>query len=244
MKYLFIIVCQFLLTQISAQTNHVITANILENVYRIETDTLSGTCFLTENNGKEYLITARHLFKTGLKNKDSTKIKLSFRNTVKDYNAEFKISSNKNIDIAVLSISESLKKLKPLPSSKKIIVGQDMFFLGFPSFNKSSFFTYDKELGILPLVKKAIFSGGPVLDGYNLLFLDGHNNPGFSGGPVISYDYSLQSAAIVGIISGYYPEERQAKNRDEIKLDAFTFENSGIIKCFPFKLVSDIITSN
>jgi len=243
MRCLFVIFCHFIFTETVAQSNSVITANIMDNVYRIQTDTSYGTCFLTKNNGKEYIITAKHLFKTGLKNKDSTKIKLLKSGILLEYNAEFKISSDATIDIAVLSISKSLSRLKPLPSAKMPIVGQEMFFLGFPSLSKTSFVTYDKKLGTFPLVKKAIFSGGYQVDDYILLFLDGHNNPGFSGGPVIAYDYSLKGEAIVGVISGYYNEKRQVKNQDGIKLNAYTTENSGIIKCFPFDLALDIINN-
>lgn len=57
----------------------------------------------------------------------------------------------------------------------------DVSFLGFPLGNLGTVF-----LGIkFPLVKKAVVSGWVKHNGIELLLLDGHNNLGFSGGPVV-----------------------------------------------------------
>jgi len=65
-----------------------------------------------------------------------------------------------------------------------MVIGQDVFFLGFP-------YNYDSLLQQspfgntpIPFVKKACMSAIIKSGEDILLLLDGHNNPGFSGGPV------------------------------------------------------------
>jgi hypothetical protein len=41
------------------------------------------------------------------------------------------------------------------------------------------------------LIKKGIYSGTKVSNDVTIHILDGHNNPGFSGGPVFIKDYDM-----------------------------------------------------
>src|SRR6266446_2755114 len=43
-------------------------------------------------------------------------------------------------------------------------------------------------------------------NGAHYFYLNGFNNPGFSGGPVAFYDYKSNQWAIVAVISGFEPE--------------------------------------
>ena len=62
----------------------------------------------------------------------------------------------------------------------------------------------------LPLVKEALLSGMNSDDSGKVssMYLDGYNNPGFSGGPVVRRDYSKAELtySAVGVISGFVPE--------------------------------------
>lgn len=62
-----------------------------------------------------------------------------------------------------------------------------MYFLGFPFGKLFSDVKFEKanERYSLPFVKKATWSASaPAGDGA-VIFLDGHNNHGFSGGPIV-----------------------------------------------------------
>ena len=93
----------------------------------------------------------------------------------------------------------------------------------------------------LPLVKKAPvsaiqFRGKPLL-------LDGHNNVGFSGGPVARRG-TKEEQTVVGIVSGYHAEREnvQDENGDEAP---YTYEaNTGIIIAHDIRHALDLIRAN
>ena len=63
------------------------------------------------------------------------------------------------------------------------MLSQDVYFLGFPYDLTNDGGTINRNFPI-PLIKKGILSAIQVGEVKTLL-LDGHNNPGFSGGPVV-----------------------------------------------------------
>ena len=76
-----------------------------------------------------------------------------------------------------------------------------------------------------------------------MYFLDGHDNPGFSGGPAVGIDYNTKKPVIFGVISGYYFENKQVKNVQDANEAFHIQENSGIIKCYPTEVVYKIISN-
>ncbi len=120
------------------------------------------------------------------------------------------------------------------------ILGQDMYFLGFPYFggginHKPQAFNAGFPL---PFIKKATLS---AIDD-PIIYLDGHNNPGFSGGPVIFWDHYERKRKRVGIISGYISQAGEIK-RIETSAKDFYRENSGIGIAYSIKPVTDLIKS-
>ncbi len=219
-----------------------ITADILRQTFLIQTSDTQGTCFLIEVDSQEYLITAKHLFHAKLQNGDLTRIVIYQENKEKDLNVQFYVHKDTTIDIAVLKLKESIKVMTPFSIEGKVALGQDIYFLGFPSFNNTQFFT-SGTIGVLPLVKKGIVSGWYFNDNYYLFFLDGHNNPGFSGGPALCIDSKSKKPAIFGVISGYYHENKPVKNNHGEDEPSHIQENSGIIKCFQAEIAKQIIAN-
>lgn len=85
---------------------------------------------------------------------------------------------------------------------KGIFVGQDVYSLGFPFGLATKF---DKPIPThIAFIKKAILSAIDARPGSgHVLYLDGHNNPGFSGGPVIYANYNeRERLEIAGVIAG------------------------------------------
>ncbi len=224
-----------------------ITADILRQTFIIKTDTLQGTCFLIEVGNQEYLLTAKHLFKTKLQNGVTTNIQIYQENKNRNLKVQYLTHEDITCDIALLKLFDSVKVMKPFSIEGQVTLGQDVYFLGFPKFNNLDFYT-SSNIGILPLVKSGIISGWINTGIYNLYFLDGHNNPGFSGGPALCIDKTTGAPVIFGVISGYFIENKQVnkidtghKSKVMISDSDYIQENSGIIKCYPAILAQQII---
>ena len=180
-----------------------VPANILQRTFRIQYGRSTATCFTIDANNKQYIVTAKHaLPETG----ENIKIQISHDGLWKKIDCNVVGIGTGEVDIIVLAPSQVLSlSEKPEPSSKKMFLSQDAYFLGFP---------YDLPFDIgemnnyfpLPLVKKACVSMFKFDKEKKMeyMLLDGHNNPGFSGGPVV---YSIpgqpNNVKIAGVISGY-----------------------------------------
>jgi hypothetical protein len=126
---------------------------------------------------------------------------------------------------------------------KNFYISQECFFLGFPFGLKMD----DKEGKInngfpLPFVKKGIISS-IISDSTKMtqIFLDGHNNPGFSGGPVVITNFGTgneHKMRIIGIVSAYLNEEKIVKTPIG---DFKNSENSGIVLSYSIDHVFEII---
>lgn len=245
MQQKFILIIVFILYQLwtlgqeSLEINksiHPPTLKILDQVYLIQSDTLSGTCFAVDYNNEEYLVTARHIFRRLIKSDTSVFIKLYVKGRISDYTAKFYTHKNPSIDIAVLKLNDKINKKESYPLTGHIVIGQDVYFLGYPTFGGHIFYTQSHS-EIFPFIKRAIVSASVnINDTTSIMFLDGQNNPGFSGGPIMYYDYFDNKHKIIGIISGYYLQEA---NLDTTSYKYY--ENSGIIKGYYIKQAVEII---
>ena len=90
-----------------------------------------------------------------------------------------------------------------------MIYGQDAYFLGFPYGLKSEYEDFNNNFPV-PFVKKAIVSSLDTDKDCNrqIIFLDGHNNPGFSGGPVVFTELRKNVYKVVSVISGVPLQQR------------------------------------
>lgn len=243
MKKKFVI---FLLIFISLKstTQNMIPNEILKKVFLLKYGSNTGTCFLVSINSNDYLITAKHIFSNTLSFNASIEIEILRNDGWVKLTPTLLTHENPNIDIAVLDLNtkdpnESLFDI----GSKNYYLSQECFFLGFPFGLKID----DNEGNInngfpLPFVKKGIISAF-ISDSTKMtqIFLDGHNNPGFSGGPVVITNYGSDNKhkmRIIGVISAYLNEEKIVKT----PLGDFkNKENSGIVLCYAFDHVFEII---
>jgi hypothetical protein len=141
-------------------------------------------------------------------------------------------------DVAAFRLEAPLTRNLPiLASLNRIIYTQDVFFLGFPY----GLGLRRAGLPLMPFVKKAILSASIETDsGVHILLLDGFNNVGFSGGPVVFYTPDTNEPSVCGVISGYLPEERPVRVGD-VELDATVMENTGIVIAYDIKHVIEAL---
>lgn len=218
---------------------------ILQTVFLIKHAGNSGTCFLVSIDSNDYLITAKHLFPDSTAFNSTVDIEIYNNQGWKKFKPNILFHDNPSIDIAVLNLkSNDFKHMAFDVGSKNYYLSQDCFFLGFPfnlKMDDDATGTINRGFPI-PFVKKGIISLF-VSDSTKMtqIFLDGHNNPGFSGGPVVIKNFGNESQnnmRIIGVISAYLNEEKVImtpygpfKNR----------ENSGIVLTYAFDHVFEIV---
>jgi prepilin-type processing-associated H-X9-DG protein len=190
---------------------------------------------------RQYLVTARHVVE-GLSSPGT--IKLFHNNQWNDIQVQPIWCNDPSIDIAVLAPPQQLSPpLKLEPTCGGIVNGQDVYFLGFP-YGKFTDHNYLLNNFPFPFVKKAVLSaltGGAK--GVNLLFLDGHNNPGFSGGPIVFTEFGKNEYKVAGVISGFNAVEEPVLDGGNPTAMTWMY-NTGIIIGYDIKYAVDAIKSN
>ncbi|ARN84781.1 S1 family peptidase [Candidatus Nucleicultrix amoebiphila] len=218
-----------------------ITSNVLHRVFNILCGDQIGTCFTIDVDDRQYVITAKHLLE---KWDGSSSMKIFHENFWKDIQLTLVGHCNGDIDISILKAEIQLSPNFLLEaSSANMGYGQDVYFLGFPYGMQGNIGKLNRDFP-LPFVKKAIVSCMQFLeDGTQIFYLDGHNNPGFSGGPIIFKEYNKSDFKVASVISGYKStEESIFQGENEVPL-VYKY-NTGIIISYGIKHAVDIITSN
>ena len=179
-----------------------VTNNALQRTFRMQYLASTATCFTIDVEGKQYIVTARHALPNINK---SVTVQLQHEGIWKDINCKVVGIAPNEIDIVVLAPPHQISPSLPLPpTTKDMYLSQDVYFLGFP-------YGLHAEVGginadfPLPLVKKACVSMLALFPGKTKqLLLDGHNNPGFSGGPVVFSPHGNHNEVrVAAVISGY-----------------------------------------
>ncbi len=172
----------------------------------------------------------------------------------KKYEVAVLKGKNKCVDVAVLVPSDKqITKADPIPYPYNFALGQEAYFLGFPYGLYTSF--GGQGLGAA-LIKHAYVSArvscaAMYPDGDKdefFLLLDGLNNVGFSGGPIVAPDMfspstNVRTQKLIGVISGYRPEMVPLTVKGKTDPNSSTATNTGIIVATPFESVVDLIKS-
>ncbi|WP_109486983.1 hypothetical protein [Occallatibacter savannae] len=186
----------------------------------IHTATESGTTFSVDIDSREYWITAKHLF-TGIKSgpqgefKQKQVVAAVLAQTVGSEGQDQQwvtrtfsvLDPGKDIDILVLAAPEPLLPAERSldPNTKGIGLGADCEFLGFP-YGEGWKAHMDTGATIwLPYAKHCTTSAIINAAGdIKFWVLDGINNEGFSGGPVLFGTGTEQK--VFAVISGFHQE--------------------------------------
>lgn len=237
------------LAVVAAQTQ-VPTSNVLYRVLRIRTATSTGSAFTIEVDGKQYLITARHLLK-GFGNEGEIELWTGGRWSRSRARAIY--PSKEVVDAAALDLGRLVTVTFPLePSSAGLTLGQQVYFLGYPyGLGTSVSAPAPPGFGELPFLKSGIVSALDDRDPEaGILYLDGQNNPGFSGGPIVFWHPESRSFRVAGVVRGYRNEALPVLKRGDLDdpgarayNDLYTRSNSGIVIGYDIRHVVDAIRS-
>jgi len=174
-----------------------IPAEVIHRIFRVKFGPSDATAFTIEVDGREYLVSAKHVL-AGLKSGD--KIEIFSNGKWVQFEANLVGHAAGDLDVSVLALPTSLTppNLPLVATSDGIVYGQEAFFLGFP-YGFMGTYSFGPMGFPLPFVKSATVS---MFDP-TLVYLDGHNNPGFSGGPVVFRDMKTTKFKVAALISGY-----------------------------------------
>ncbi len=207
-----------------------VQSEILNRVFRIRFSTSVATAFTLEHENTQYIVTAKHLFKSSGFPAQST-IELLINGTYRSFTVDVRYPSNTYIDIAVLKTTpyQQVSKITGNTfTSTGLIFGQDVYFLGYPYDYDTLLANFPGTNSPMPFVKKACLSG-MLSPSPSIIVLDGHNNPGFSGGPVCFKKTGDRLYTIAGVISGYRFDKVNVFDKNNQETEYYIKENTGII---------------
>ena len=219
-----------------------VTTNILQRTFRIRYKKSCGTCFTIDFENRQYIVTARHIVKSIV---GQSNVEIMQEEKWKNLQVKLVGHSKGDVDISVLAADILISPTYPLaPTQKGLTLSQDVYFLGFPyGFGSKTTSSTNRNFP-LPFVKKAIVS---QLDDKDYIMLDGHNNPGFSGGPVVFHPKSIgNDLSVAGVVAGYHFHEEPVYQEQEQKESPIGYYeyNTGIIVAYNIQHALDLIRQN
>lgn len=221
-----------------AQSNGV-PSPILARVLYVKNGDKTGSAFFIDYKDREYLVTARHVVK-GLGSHNPAL--LFYRSA--DWHpigpADVLFPKNPNIDIAVIDLHRKpTLDWNPEPSEESPTIGGQVYFIGYP-FGLHTLYSNGEYL---PLVKEGTFSGLDNSDPEEMVYyVDGFNNPGFSGGPLVYIDNATHAWRICAVVQGYKPESIKTRVKGQ-DIDTGLLANSGILLAYPIKYALEAVES-
>ena len=214
-----------------------ITSNFIHRTFRIRYKTAIGTAFTVDVDGRQYLVTAQHIVPSI---NQQASIDVFSNNEWVSIPVQLVGHGSDTIDLSVFAPGVMLTPpgLPIQASSDGMAYGQELYFLGFP-YHFLGNIIFAEQGYPLPFVKRAIlscFSGDVYL-------LDGHNNPGFSGGPVVFGHPGASPTNVAAVISGYkFVPEPIYEGGVETEL---TYRyNTGIIVAYKIEHAVSLISAN
>jgi hypothetical protein len=196
----------------------------------------TATGFLVNENGQDLLITARHV----LHHESGTDDLLISGEERKWQKPRIKLIGlgKGQVDIAVMSIEGvSGVPLRLAHHGDEYFLGQEMYFLGYPM-GMELYIEGANDGRVLPFFKKAAVSGFTV---DNVIFLDGSNNPGFSGGPVMGI-LPDSSHVVFGVVTAYITDSIiRVDSQGNQSPDKSLLGNSGIVVAYHAQHILELL---
>ena len=220
-----------------------ITTNVIQRVFHLRVKESTGTVFALDHEGKQYLITASHVLKE-MTSLDEIEI---FHGRQWKGLPTAMVGIAESADIAVLAPKIQLAPPYQLEATMGgMLFGQQVYFLGFPLGMMGDSGQMNRDFPF-PLVKSGILSGVEVGEAAKI-WVDGHNNPGFSGGPLIFIRVEDQfkkdrAYKVAGVISAYRVSALPVYNREGHEI-GLSRENTGIVLANGIQPALDLINAS
>lgn len=227
------------------------TGEVIQSVFKIRSVRAEGTAFAITFDSRQYLVTAAHvLFDDAARPTPGSLFCLDvfFAQAWTELQCRVVGCGVDPYDIAVLAPPQILANYPTVQlGTSSIAYGQDVYFFGFP-YSMHGHIGATNNHYPLPFVKRAIVSMLNFREPYDqLLVLDGHNNSGFSGGPVIFQTWGITPGEwrIAAVISSYSSVRTPVIDAATDKeTGAYIEENTGLIEACPIDIGLNLIRAN
>lgn len=220
-----------------------VTTNVFQRMFKIRVGDSQGSAFSIERQGRQYLVTARHVL-GGVTQLNA--IDVWYEEQWRSINLEIVGIGDGLIDVVVLTAKFQVSPTYPLClNAAGLALSQPAYLLGFPFGQHSSGAEINRGLP-LPLVKSGIISSMQFGD-IKQIYIDAYANEGFSGGSVVfqpqhGFD-DPHELRVAGVISGCLEVQKQIWDDTGNCLGATT-ENTGIAVAVDAQHVADLIDAN
>jgi hypothetical protein len=173
--------------------------------FKVEYTGGAASCFVINHRDRQWLITAKHVADAAVQNGVAA-LTLTGENGL-----DVELSGplvpvplvEDGPDIAVFDLGGKeivLDSMTLVPSADGIQLSQEVFFLGYPLPGNLPL------MGRLAAVRRGILSQRAFLNGVTAWIIDGHNLPGFSGGPLVFANAGGMGSTwhVLGVVSAYW----------------------------------------
>lgn len=215
-----------------------LTANAIQRVFYLRYGPRLGTAFAVEHGDREYLVTAKHVVR-----ELETGQSVSLMHNGAWVEKPVRLVGHCDVDISVFAIDQRLvgKNLSLPLGSRSLVYGQDVYFLGFPY---GLWGNVPANNGYpFPFAKKAALASMDSRE--SPYFLDGINNEGFSGGPVIFKTRGSDEDRCFAVISGFKSAILPIYDADGAPHEELSTRfNTGLISCYDIRFALAAINAN
>ena len=209
-----------------------ITSNVTNRTFRLKRGKAIGTCFTIDVAGRQYLVTARHVVADLLAGAVAA-VEILHEGDWKVLPVHVAWLAEPPADVAILAAQQQLSPanmtLEPTPAGMS--VGQQVYFLGFIELEVAA--PPGGSGYPMPLVRQGILSGIIPQNGITALVIDGHNIPGFSGGPVVFKPTGSPEFRVAGVVSGYRWDPKPVFHNDT-ETELYVRDNAGLVIAWSF----------
>ena len=156
--------------------------------------------------------------------------------------------SSADVDIAVFQTDEpAVQPFEIAPAGTSttagVSFGQQVWFIGYP-FGMISVPAKGSTITELPFMKRGSMS---AVDASNseavVYYIDGFNNPGFSGGPVLYWEFATRTYKILAVVKGYRNDTAKVLINGK-PVETNILVNSGILVSYSIQYAIDAIEKN
>lgn len=225
-----------------------VTTNVLQRTFNIKSGNQIGTAFTLDIDGRQYLITAKHV----LSDYDGRSIEISQNDAWHSIGCSLIGHGADDADVSALAPDTQLSPTHPLDAGTAgIVLAQTAYFLGFPYGYQNRVPTALNSGLPLPLVKAGLVSSTGIKnnDGVTSVLLDGHNNPGFSGGPVVFIPNGKplgpkDQFRVAGVVSSYPSFSEPVFDAHGNETDLHIRNNPGFVTATDIRYVTELIEQN